>query len=410
MADQIVDVEVDEREWSRDGDHASCEFTSDEPVVTEEDAIRKGRIDTSVWYVRRMKIGEHQVSMKLRRQKGHDSRGKPLYVDTPIKKSSWRISLELDRIKVDHRAAASDLLVRRLEEIAPKARKRRPSDDLRGEGKHLVEMGFYDAHFGVLVWSEEAYGDSDLRESEEVYANAVADALDRVRGYRVDRFVLPIGNDGMHFDNLAKMTTGGTPQDAACRYERVLAAYEVAVVKAVEEMLLVAPVDLVAVAGNHDRQSTHAMSRILAAYFRNNPDVRVDTSPRPRKYYRYGRTLIGYVHGDEERIEDLSRLMPLEVPEAWAETTCHEFHAGHFHKSKKVQVVDADENKGIRTWINPSLKATDAWHFRKGYVGARRAARAYLYEFEKAFQGFFEFDARTESSHRNACRVEVLGA
>lgn len=404
------DLKVDERQWDQDGHKAKCEFTSDVEITTEEEALSKGQVDTSVWFVRKMRIGSHQVSMKIRHQTGVDGRGKPTYAHTPIKKSNWKISLDLERINGADaiRAKAADALCERLSGLSLPKIHRIPQR--ASTGRHVVEMGFYDTHFGVLVWSEEAYESCNLSDSEEIFANAVDDALDSVRGYNVDRWVFPVCNDGMHFDNLMGTTTGGTPQHASARYAQVLASYETALIKAVLRMLQVAPVDVVVVPGNHDQQSAISIGRILNAYFHGNKDVRVDTSPRLRKYYRYGTNLIGYTHGNNEKIADLTRHMPLEVPgDVWAATTCHEFHVGHWHKSKMNDTIETDEHNGIRVWTNPSLKVTDEWHYKNGYVGARRAGRCYIYEREDAFKGFFEFAARLKMPKTNAFKVDILG-
>lgn len=408
---QPVDVEVSQRKWEENGNTARCEFTSDEEVITDQDALRKGKIDTRVWYVKRMRIGAHQVSMKLREQTGVDGRGKPIYRHIPVKKSNWKISVDLERIQDNARQEALDILYDRLREVAAKAPPRRTAGpNSRGKGSHLVEIGIYDPHFGMLVWAPEAYEHCDLRSSEEVYANAVADLMDSVGGYRVDRWVFPIGNDLMNFDNLIQTTTGGTFQDCDSRYSKVLAAAEVAVVKAVHEMLRVAPVDVVPVPGNHDYQSVGALARILAAHFRNVPDVRVDTQPRPRKYYRYFKSVIGYSHGNEEKPENLARLMPIEVPaDVWAGTTCREFHVGHFHHDRAIKTLDSCEYNGIPVRVNPALAPTNAWHYRRGFVGARRAARAYIYERERAFVGYFEMEARSEIPDSARRGVDVMG-
>ena len=104
----------------------------------------------------------------------------------------------------------------------------------------------------------------------------------------------------------------------------------------------------------------------------------VDCTPTLRKYVRYGSTLIGYTHGNEEKPADLPKIMAQERKSDWGETTYHEWRLGHNHRAKKVEFVSMDTDMGCEIrWLR-SLSATDAWHYAKGYVGTRRAAESFL--------------------------------
>jgi hypothetical protein len=163
-------------------------------------------------------------------------------------------------------------------------------------------------------------------------------------------------------------------------------------------MLETAPVDILLVPGNHDRQSSLHAARFIWAFFHNNPSVHVDFSCRPRKYYTYGKTLLGFTHGNEEKHADLPILMATEVPRQWAETDCHEIHLGHYHKRKSIRTVSVDSFNGTDIRILPSLCGTDAWHHRRGYVSGKHSAEALLYEYDDGFSGLFSTIARTSAS------------
>lgn len=395
MADEIIEASETTETMTQIGDKLSVEFSSDTPIETEADLFAKTKLDQSKWRVLKLRLSGSQVSMKMRRQVGM-AKGKPIYETYPLKKQNFAISATLERIPPDPLREAGKILFDRMAEIAPKFRyKPVVAKQSRSKGRHLCELGLYDIHFGKLCWAEETGEDYDLRIAETIYANAVADLMDKVSGYNVDRWLLTIGNDLFHFDNYLNQTTGGTPQDCDGRYPKVIAAGEMAVVNAVNQMLLTAPVDILLVPGNHDRQSSLHAARFAWAFFHNHPHVRVDFSANPRKYYEYGQTLLGFTHSNEEKPADLPLLMATEVPAKWAATSCHEFHVGHFHKTKNVQTVTVDTHTGTLVRTLPSLCSTDAWHHRRGYVGGRHSADGLLYEYDEGFAGLFPTLART---------------
>jgi hypothetical protein len=72
------------------------------------------------------------------------------------------------------------------------------------------------------------------------------------------------------------------------------------------------------VPGNHDYERNFYLGDSLEGWFYNNPNVTVDNSANPRKYYKYGQVLIGYTHGNEEKVTDLPLIMAHERSTDWA--------------------------------------------------------------------------------------------
>ena len=105
--------------------------------------------------------------------------------------------------------------------------------------------------------------------------------------------------------------------------------------------------------------------------------------PRPRKHLRWGNTLIGYTHGEDEAHRDLPSIMAAEWPDQWAATLYREWHVGHWHKRKETVYTAGDTFNGCRVMILDSLCGTDAWHHKKGYVRSGRAATAHVYHEER---------------------------
>jgi predicted DNA-binding transcriptional regulator AlpA len=372
-----------EFEDSTEGDSRTIKFKSDVEIRTEADALAYAGVDASRWYVHRMRITAGQTPMRLR--KGQDQDGRNL-ADEPIVVSSWWIALELRLILPRPLLDAAESIFARMAAHAPKfpAIVRRPVED-----PHLLEINIFDAHFGKLAWAPESGEDYDLKLAEKVYADAVIDLAAKAKGYAIDRVLLPVGNDLMHVDSAESATTRGTRVDSDGRYAKIFVAAQMAVVRAVETLRAIAPVDVIFVPGNHDRLSAFTLVRTIDAWFRNCDDVTVDSGPNPRKYFRYGNCLIGLTHGDRESPRDLPNIMAVERPKDWSETVCREWRLGHIHRSRVRESAGVETFQGVAVRWVPSLSGTDAWHHSHGYIGTRRAAEAYLMNAREGFAAMF---------------------
>ena len=190
------------------------------------------------------------------------------------------------------------------------------------------------------------------------------------------------GNDFLNTDHLGRTTTAGTPQDEAIRYQESFLRGRQLLVRAIDRLRQIAPVQVVMVTGNHDTQRLYYLGDVLEAWFRNTKDVAVDNSPRQRKYFRYHGNLIGFTHGHNEKHFDLPLLLATEQPEGWAASRHREFHLGHFHSRKHKMFVPSFDRAGVLVRILPSLCPPDAWHSAMGY-NARLAAEALYFDPEQ---------------------------
>jgi hypothetical protein len=365
---------------SESGDSRVVAFQSDRPVYTLEDALALADVDLAVWYVERWEAGGWQVGMKVKEYAGGKKTG-----ETPTTKQLWSVKLHLKRIAPRAVLGALSGLFDRMADHAPNysraARLVAPADP------HLCVFDLVDVHFGKLAWAREAGQDYDLRIADTLYRDAVRDVVGRCSHMQIDEFLVPLGSDLLHVDNAGGTTTAGTPQDVDGRLAKILETAQAAVIYAVEEMATRGRVVLRWVPGNHDRVLSWGLANAVKAWFRSHDRVTVDVEPTTRKYHRYHRTLIGLTHGNEEKHSSLPTIMAQERPQDWAETDCREWHVGHLHQSRRLDFMALDTHGGVPVRTLRSLSATDAWHYRKGYVGSQRAAEAYFYD-RRGFVGF----------------------
>lgn len=94
-----------------------------------------------------------------------------------------------------------------------------------------------------------------------------------------------------------------------------------------------------------------------------------------------GGNLIGYTHGNEEKIADLPGIMATERPQDWGETVCREWHIGHRHRAKQTVTTPVEGKQGVRVREINSLSGDDAWHTMRGYVGEPKGAEGFVWRF-----------------------------
>jgi hypothetical protein len=376
-----------EVEWVEKGDSANVTFSSDRIVRTVEEALEYAQVDSSVWYVKSWKCGGWSTPIKLRQGQDANGRWRP---DSGHVKQNWKVHLELARIMPKPYRDASDAIFTRIAEYAPAyptIRRAKP------DNPHLLELDLYDVHFGKLAWKAETGQDYDLRIASDVYRNAVHDLLAHASGFAIDRIVFTIGSDMFHIDSHNSTTTSGTYVDSDGRYSKIIETVEVGTVSVIEELLQVAPVKIIWIPGNHDKIAGQHLARTLAAWFRNCPEVDVDLSPKSRKYFEYGKNLLGYSHGHKEPHRSLPILMATEAPEAWARTTRRAWRIGHFHHSRRTETRSVADHDGVSVQILQSLSGKDAYHFEAGY-GGRQAAEAFVLSADGLTAANFQVAAR----------------
>ena len=133
---------------------------------------------------------------------------------------------------------------------------------------------------------------------------------------------------------------------------------------------------------NHNSQRLYYLGQLLEAWFHRTADVHVECCQAPRHYVVYGRNLIGFAHGHNERHDKLPIIMATERPTEWGMTTHREYHLGHLHSKQLKMFVPTADHQGVLVRIIPSLCPPDSWHAAMGYSG-KLGAEAYYWDSEQ---------------------------
>lgn len=249
---------------------------------------------------------------------------------------------------------------------------------LDGTADTLLELSLPDLHIGKLGWINESGENYDIKIAVNRYKNAVRELLSRVDLSRVEKIHLPIGNDAIHVDNPENTTTSGTAVDTEGRFPKIIEAAKALFVETIDFLKTLAPVDVTIVRGNHDSVTMFMLGEILDAWYRNDPNVLVDSSPKFRKYYQYGDCGFLITHGDKEKHDDLALIFATEEPVLWASTKFRWVKLGHLHRKKTTKYIAVNTHVGVEIQILPSLSGTDEWHYAHGYL-SNKQAKAFQY-------------------------------
>ena len=241
----------------------------------------------------------------------------------------------------------------------------------------LYEISLPDIHYGKIT-------DEGSDTLEEHYMKAIMDLHRKADGVEIDRFLLPVGNDGLNSEGMRRSTTKGTPQQDSMRWRQSFRGYWHLVTKAIDYLAQFAPVDVVVVQGNHDFERMFYVGEVLDALYHNNKNVTVDNSLETRKYYEYGINMIMFTHGDKERAAELPLLIATEQPDMWGRCKIREVHCGHKHKEM------LNEYMGTKVRFIPSICANDNWHKTQGYVGTLRCGQAYIWNKNRGLEGYLQ--------------------
>jgi len=242
-----------------------------------------------------------------------------------------------------------------------------------------LELLVPDLHAGKFAWGKETgHQDYDTPTAIETYERAIDTILGRAKGYVFDEILLGVGNDLLNSDDYNSQTTKGTLVNSDTRYQKTYKAVREMLCRTIEKLRSHCKVVRVKVIpGNHDTQSTFTLGDSLECYFHNYDDVEVDNGPSPHKFYRWGRVLLGFTHGDKGKKADYGLWMATERPQDFGETKFREIHIGHTHGLK------VDEKFGVRVRTFAALCPPDAWHSAEHFVGNLRQAEAIVWNKEQ---------------------------
>tara|TARA_Y100001937_G_scaffold81826_1_gene110688 strand:+ start:1817 stop:2968 length:1152 start_codon:yes stop_codon:yes gene_type:complete len=252
--------------------------------------------------------------------------------------------------------------------------KRKPITD-----KHLLVIDIADLHIGKLADKSETGDSYNTDIGVKRALEGVNGILSKAKGFPIDKILFIIGNDVLHIDNANKSTSAGTTQDVDGMWYK---NYEIArdlYIKIIEMLVNVADVHIVHNPSNHDYISGFMLADSVYCWFRKHKNITFDVSNSHRKYFTYGKNLIGSSHGDGAKMQDMPLLMANEAPLQWANTFYRYIYLHHIHHKDVTKFKSGKDYQGVTVEYLRSPSGTDSWHHRNGYQHAPKAIEAFIH-------------------------------
>ncbi len=242
----------------------------------------------------------------------------------------------------------------------------------------VLEIDLPDLHSGLLSWRIETGADYDIHIAKDHFFKCVHDVIDRCEGHKFKKIIFVTLGDLLHFDNDKQETTKGTFQQADGRVSKIFDATLDMLIDGITLLGGIAPVEVVYIAGNHDRVLGYTLMKSVEMAFRKDSNITFDTTPDPQKHRLIGVNLIGWTHGD----------MPKKNMGGWLQQTARqeyglskfaEVHAGHFHSQSVKELKQTEEDAGVVVRYLPTICNASYWEHQQGYSQGAKAVMSFVW-------------------------------
>jgi len=232
-----------------------------------------------------------------------------------------------------------------------------------------------DFHYNLLSEKLATGNEYNLEIAENIYYYILNDVINRVKGKHFEKVLFVVGNDFITADNINGTTNHGTQQDICTDWFNIIARATQLIVDGVDILSNIAPVDVVYVPSNHDAHSMFGIIQTINAYYRNDNNVSVDCSPLPRKYYKFGSTLLALSH--DIKVKNALQIITSEAKDMWSGCEHIVLLLAHLHQSMVY------EKQGYLEIMRlPCCSGFSRWSNDKGYIQTEKKNQSLIIDKE----------------------------
>lgn len=258
------------------------------------------------------------------------------------------------------------------------------------EGECL-EVCIPDLHTGLLAWAQETGADYDIHIARKAFLACVYDIKERCTGRTFKRIYFATLGDLIHTDNDNQTTTKGTFQQADGRIAKIFGNALDMLITGLDILGEIAPVEVIYLSGNHDRDSGYMLIKALEMAFRRDGNYTFDVSPNPQKYRLVGVNLIGWTHGDMSR-KNMGGWLADRARKEYGLSKFAEVHAGHLHSESRTETYRTYTDKtiyedgGIVVKHLPTISNASAWEHQAGYPFGNKTLQCFVWNETKGLR------------------------
>lgn len=243
----------------------------------------------------------------------------------------------------------------------------------------ILVVPISDLHLGLLSEVNVTGNEYNMKIAEQLYYDTLNDIADEVSGKEFERVLFVVGNDFINSDNINNTTTRGTQQDSSNMWHTLVDKATELLINGIDILSEIAPVDVLYVVSNHDYHSMYGVMNVIRAYYRNCPNVNVICDARERKYYKYGKVLMGFAHNIKP--ERALELMSVEAHEYWSNCKSMIWFLGHLHTQM------AYSKKGYVEILRlPTISGWSRWSNQQGFTQTEHKNQAFIIDAENGIR------------------------
>lgn len=236
-----------------------------------------------------------------------------------------------------------------------------------GDNCHILPI--VDLHYNLLATNFITGNDYNCQIARDRFLSVIDDNISRIRDKGICKIIFPIGNDLFNANGINGTTFKNTPQTNEKHiFEAYVELFNM-MVSAIASLASVAPVDVVYIPSNHDKEVTFYFMHNLYTQFKNTDGVEIDYSPVCNKYRRFGNTLMLFTH--DAKLEKVSNIVFDESKELSNGVKYVEAFLAHLH----VEIVRQERNVTIRRL--PTMSGKSSWSVENGY-GSNMVSQSFI--------------------------------
>jgi hypothetical protein len=231
---------------------------------------------------------------------------------------------------------------------------------------------------------------SKIQTYKKVIDDLITSALKLIN---IDKIIYVISSDFLHTDNYQNQTTKGTPQTTITDlYTEYIKAFDLQVDVITNLYSHTENLEIIHIPSNHARSREFYLAHALSKYFENFK-IKFNVDKSPTKSTFYGKTFLGFHHGDIKSMHQLVPYFATKYKELWGKCNFVEIGIGDKHHRKEwSSKMTKNELEGVRVYMLPSLSNPDLWHYDSLYDQSIKAAVGKIYLEEKGYK--YEIESR----------------
>lgn len=257
---------------------------------------------------------------------------------------------------------------------------------------YCAVISMQDLHLDKIALVEETGDYADINTNLATAMYGFNEILTDIVNYKPEKIVLIVGSDAFNSNDRTRKTINGTPQDEDYDwYNNFICIYKFyrMCIEAAQEH---SNVHVVTIHGNHDYDKVFYLGQLLKTTFEGNKRVTVDDSRVARKYFSWGKILLGFAHGDTEKkiIRDLPSIMMIENKLDFHKYEYMEMLLGDIHHQETYQTMTTKDFRGATIRFLRAVSPIGRWEHKEGYVGIPKTIDGFIYSKSKGLKSNFQ--------------------